>query len=429
MNIIQPEELERILLIRDIGIDRVEIATQTRKKQLKTNNTVEYESIPIPRIYPFNLENVFLDRNNIAESHFFYTSEDAMLDMYCKGYTLNINGYVVSKYGNLGAVAVTDLYRGEIRDYGTQCNSTLGRLIKDNSFENCLAVFAIGQMRILCFAGFLMYFKQFTDFKIGTPMAHVIAQHYGLNTQFLDLTDDVKVALFFACCKHISNNKYRPISTNDIQELGEFGVLYHGLENDYTQIIGYQPFTRCYKQRGYYFDTAATKPCWNFSLTDDTGFTKSYFKRTPELSKRIFEEFDGGNRLFPKDSLFYFEQEINEIATTKTFPETIFEKAYDIILAHLEIYKRNNIIKKEDVVLFTKDWLKEKITTYGISIKKKFKLSAENTKMMEVINNNWDPVEYAKDEGIIAWSRKIIPTNEGFYMSVGPGGIDMLYDG
>lgn len=425
MNIIQPEELEQIIRVRDIGIARVDAATQTRKKQLNAKTDEEYNNILIPRLYPFNSESVFVDciQSKQEERKF---HEDFLLDMYCRGYTMNINGYIVSKYGNLGTVALSDLYRGEIRDYGNQCTSTLGRIIKSEKLEDKIIEFFIGQMRILCFFSFLTLFRQFTDFKIGTPMAHIIAQHYGLNTQFLDLTDDVKVALFFACCKHIGNNKYRPIDKNDLSEIGEYAVLYHGIEDETTQIIGYQPFTRCYKQRGYFIDTASSIPCWSYSLTNTDNFTKSIFKRTPELSKRIFDEFDEGDALFPKDSLFYFDQEISQIMKINRFPEQIFCQTYDIITSYLETYKNNNLIDGAMLTLITKDWIREKLIDRKIEFNDRMELPPRKIDVIKELNRKWNPAQYKIDEDIIAWGRETIRFEDGFYISKGRSGIHMI---
>ena len=425
MNIIQPEELKQILRVRDMGIARVDAATQTRKKQLNAKTDEEYNNILIPRLYPFNSESVFVDcvQSKQEERKF---DEDFLLDMYCRGYTENINGYIVSRYGNLGAVALSDLYRGEIRDYGNQCTSTLGRNIKSQKLEDKFIEFFVGQMRIFCFFSFLTLFRQFTDFRIGTPMAHIIAQHYGLHTQFLDLTDDVKVALFFACCKHIGNNKYRPIDKNDLSEIGEYAVLYHGIEDKTTQIIGYQPFTRCYKQRGYFIDTASSIPCWSYSLTNTRSFTKSLFKRTPELSKRIFEEFDEGNALFPKDSLFYFDEEISQIMKTNRFPEQAFCQTYDIFAAYLETYKNNNSIDETILTLITKDWIRERLVDRKIEFNDRMELHSGKTDIVEELNRKWNPVQYKIDEDIIAWGRETIRYEDGFYISKGRSGIHMI---
>jgi hypothetical protein len=55
-------------------------------------------------------------------------------------------------------------------------------------------------------------------------LGYIIAQHFGLQTQYLDLTDDIDVALFFTCCKHIKNNIYKPITSDDLDEYGKYTI-------------------------------------------------------------------------------------------------------------------------------------------------------------------------------------------------------------
>ena len=302
--------------------------------------------------------------------------------------------------------------------------SSLGRNIKSCNVEDKIIDFLIGQMRIICFFEFLKFFKQFTNFQLGMPMAHIIAQHYGLNTQFLNLTDDVKAALFFACCIHTGNNNYRPINSNDLSEIGEYAVLYHGLEDGCSQIIGYQPFTRCYKQRGYYIDTAESIPCWEFSLTNTDNYTKSYFKRTPELSKKIFEDFDGGAALFPKDSLYYFENEIKQIKGSLVFPEIIFQQAFDVVINYLKSYNATGMLETELLKLITKDWVRVKLNDRKINISDSLFIKLEKQDVIKDLNQSWNPTQYKKDEKIIAWGRESIRMNNGdFGLSKGRHGI------
>lgn len=254
-------------------------------------------------------------------------------------------------YGNMGAptsLLFPELYRGEICDYGeTSGYSSLGRFIHNTRCsceEDKYIQFFIGQIRIICFHIFLTLFRQYIEFPFGMPLAGVIAQHYGLNTQFLDVTDDVKVALFFACCKHIGNNKYRPITENDLNELGLQDVLYFG-NDGFAKIIGYQPFCRCHKQRGYYIDSDIASQCWNQSMLSTMGYTKCYFDRTPELSTRIFNEFDGGKVLFPEDGLSRFSDEIKQIRDTNTFPIDVFEKTFNALKRYFNLKKEHGLLE------------------------------------------------------------------------------------
>lgn len=44
-----------------------------------------------------------------------------------------------------------------------------------------------------------------------------LSQHYGLKTQMLDITSNLKTALFFACCKLGKDNKWYPLTNKDIK--------------------------------------------------------------------------------------------------------------------------------------------------------------------------------------------------------------------
>ena len=103
-------------------------------------------------------------------------------------------------------------------------------------------------------------------------------------------------------------------------------------------MIGYQPFSRCFRQRGYYIDTARSVFCWDYSLTKNNGFTKSIFKRTPALCKRIYDEFNGGEDLFPKDALFEFDRTIERIRSADVFSQEVFE----VIVSCAEAYLHEN---------------------------------------------------------------------------------------
>lgn len=156
-----------------------------------------------------------------------------------------------------------------------------------------------------------------------------IAQHYGLYTTMLDITNNFDVAIFFACCKYDRNsNKYRPLQSNDIlQSDDQYGVIYR-TETFLNCIksgipitpIGYQPFMRPQNQCGYIM---CLSDDYNKS---DFGFeSKMKFKQSTEYSKKIFDEFDGGEKLFSKKDVNIIEDEILKIRDAKTFSYEAFE--------------------------------------------------------------------------------------------------------
>lgn len=206
--------------IETIRLKKIEQATETRKKQVLAKTKEEFDNIPIPE-----------DFKNFGDL------ANEVMESYISGFSMSDDdGTPRCYYGNIGAPAsilLPELYRGEICDYGTTAGySSLGRFIRNtgcNSDEEKYIHFFVAQMRLIYFHKFMTLFRQYVEFPFGAPLGGVIAQHYGVDTQFLDVTDDVKVALFFACCRHIGNNKYRPIIEDDLNELGTQAVLFLGM--------------------------------------------------------------------------------------------------------------------------------------------------------------------------------------------------------
>lgn len=391
-NYICPSLLEKILNDRDEKIKRIEQATETRRKQCTAKTKEELDSIPVPDDFKI-----------------FGECAKWVMESYISGFALSDDDRTPRcYYGNMGALAsilCPELYRGEICDYGeTSGYSSLGRFIHNTRCyhkEERYIQFFIGQMRIICFHAFLTLFRQYVEFPFGAPLAGVIAQHYGLDTQFLDVTDDVKVALFFACCKHIGNNKYRPIIEDDLNDLGTQAVLYFGSDN-FAKIIGYQPFCRCHKQRGYYIDTDITSQCWSQSMLSTLGYTKCYFDRTPELSNRIFDEFAGGKVLFPEDGLSQFSDEIKQIRVTNIFPIDAFNKTFYALKRYFNLKKEQGLLENNIFnLLSNKEWMLNSLKDKGYTFDEKLHIHSNNKEIITQLNRNWSPEKFADREGIL----------------------------
>lgn len=398
-DIIPLKELYLLRIDRKRGIERIEKATDIKKQQLLCNNYEEYKNIEIPHIFPFNY------KGNHAE-HFI---DDFLMDAYVKGNQLVYPNGAVSQYGNLGAVAVSDMYRGEVKDYAPTCKSSLGRKLSGLPPKEAEIYYFIAQLRIFAFIRFLSKFIQYTEWPFGTAMGYIIAQHYGLPTQYIDLTDDIEVALFFACCKHIGNNKYKPIDQVDLATFGKFAVLYHDYSGTEILPIGYQPFTRCYRQRGYFIDTSyENKKCWEYDLIKDGGFRKTYFYRTPELCKEVYDKFEGGEKLFPYDALSSFEKVIQDIKLSCSFTKDDFENAYNSLGEYLNgFYEKDNFNYENKADLKrSKDWWINELYSAGIDLQgKTFYI---NKKSIQNINDDWNPQIFMDKENIVDWGRRVL---------------------
>lgn len=209
-------------------------------------------------------------------------------------------------------------YRGQIKHYNLRCGANLFRCdkLKDKFIEVC---------RTIAFENFLDK-HPFIQF-INTLQDEIyinktaIAQHYELKTPYLDLTSNFDVASFFATCE-LLNGKYKPYKGK------EFGVIYvfnevlnHGINQGWDsnfENVGWQPLPRPEQQRASTYKLNQNENFANFK------YVQSYlFSHNRTQSKEIWQKFDKGKILFPKDST----NEVAEIfkRTTSFTEDEIFE--------------------------------------------------------------------------------------------------------
>lgn len=173
-----------------------------------------------------------------------------------------------------------------------------------------------------------------------------LAQHYGINTDVLDLTVDIRIALFFAMCRFNSaTNRYEP-QKDDIEHIGYiYAVLplsnYNSKGNadmldyvfdDKIKAIGLQPFERPGRQKGFSLH-------YTDSVSDINGYLYS-FSYTKSDSEKIYQEFGGDdNYLWCKDEI---AEHALDIVNAKSFTYKAFS------LAASRFYKgtsKNNVAK------------------------------------------------------------------------------------
>lgn len=154
-----------------------------------------------------------------------------------------------------------------------------------------------------------------------------IAQHYGLATEYLDITSNFSVASFFATQKwNHSAKKFEPM-----RAINPAGVIYKlhpaflmdpavGCDEMPYIPVGWQPFSRPEQQRA---NAIRLQPGEDFTKTQVTAL---YFHHSYNQSKRIYEEFEGGDKLLPPDELVDFAD--NLMAKT-SFPSAIIEEAFN----------------------------------------------------------------------------------------------------
>ncbi len=128
-----------------------------------------------------------------------------------------------------------------------------------------------------------------------------MAQHYGLATDLLDVTSNYDVASFFATCEwNDVQQSFQPVLFSE-----QPGVMYRfapclfvGIEDSAQfQHVGWQPLHRPAQQRA---DALRMKKGQDFGSLP--AVQRVRFRHSAKVSHRIWQSFDQGRTLFPKDA-------------------------------------------------------------------------------------------------------------------------------
>ena len=243
-------------------------------------------------------------------------------------------------------------YRGEVEDFPTSKTTLYRELDECRSDDQRMIIRLIAKMRVIEFSFFLKRLKYLRAWEeaYGEPFYEAIAQHYGFMTEYLDITNDFNVAMFFACCVWDTNKKaWRPLTDEECKQK-KYGVLYHARADrimfafrDYKNLspevvpIGYQPFYRCQKQVGYvkHMDEGE-------DFQDSILFERMYFEHSTKLSEGVFHYMNNGLDIYPDESLMFFKKEIEDMKNLQQFDVVTFDRA----LAELGLPDKKNEMAK-----------------------------------------------------------------------------------
>lgn len=283
------------------------------------------------------------------------------------------NGHIIQHAHGvvMGHSETSYYYRGQNEDF-KNCYSSLYREVRkcSNDEEKIRKMF-LNQLRINEFNHLISNFDQVKKWYFGDIFTYAIAQHYGFLTDIIDFTNDLDVALFFACCKYDKEKKkYVPLTEEDIKKK-KYGLLFQRSVDDNTKCffnnydlgklhpiifptdyqsftrcdlfrrftlvddtcftgndpailpIGYQPFTRCNKQRGYFIHTK-----FGEDIQAKSNFTIFRFKHSIKLSEELYMKYKGGEKLFNYDALNEISELLEIVKTAKKFSKESFEDTY-----------------------------------------------------------------------------------------------------
>jgi hypothetical protein len=155
-----------------------------------------------------------------------------------------------------------------------------------------------------------------------------MAQHYGLATDLLDVTSNFDVASFFATCEWSDEqHNFQPVLLSE-----QPGVMYRfapclfvGIDDSAQfQHVGWQPLHRPAQQRA---DAMRMKKGQDFDSFPPV--QKVRFRHSAKVSQRIWQSFDKGRTLFPKDAAAELAEQAKQLTS---FTSQQLERAWQKLL-------------------------------------------------------------------------------------------------
>lgn len=149
-----------------------------------------------------------------------------------------------------------------------------------------------------------------------------IAQHYGMQTDYLDLTHSWDVAAFFATCRLKNGSReWEPVQDG----IGVFYIVEPKLVNNSnfgkTESVTHHLFPRPFQQKAW---VVQLPPIDSFEYWPNVKFFE--FHHDKSVGEYFLEKFKGGSELFPADPLSVIA---DKILSSKELPIEYFENILD----------------------------------------------------------------------------------------------------
>ena len=260
------------------------------------------------------------------------------------------------------------LMRGQ-NNYYQECKATLHR--QSMSDEELL----IKRIQTAEFLALLSTHPVFRELQQNYAVEYLaIAQHYGFDTEYLDITNNKWVAAFFACCQYNKETGlYTPIDESYSNGIGVFYVSNDDMPMSFFEkmhIVGFQFFQRPTKQFSMVYHMDAKE---NFD--DNPNFKRIVFRHNIVASKQVYDLSYKQRRFFPNDMLaqkaniirdahYEYSKYAFEICRAFGWTKMDDEELSDILMKNGYNYHDNKYMK----VGFTEDELKcdiENWNNYG----------------------------------------------------------------
>ena len=222
---------------------------------------------------------------------------------------------------------VPNLFRGQTRRYPTMLPSIArdleineGELYERSSSDQAKIILGLAQS--WWFARELEY-HPITNHAAQSNIKLdklALAQHYGIPTGYLDLTDDFNVSAFFATC-YWTENGWKPLSEDSEYNGIIYRIELRGLKNPFSEYkpLGPQPLPRPTEQSAWVTELPITH-----SFDGWPNVYLMQFNHDKAVGEYFLEKFNGGEALFPFDPL---SEIAREILDCKEIPSELVDKA------------------------------------------------------------------------------------------------------
>ena len=287
-----------------------------------------------------------------AHGRLIATMVNSMMDYVRSQHIVHYNGRDLVSLGY-----ARNYYRGENKYYGSSRPSMFRGFESLNQTE-CELEELVRTIKIVDFAFWLTQLDCVQKWPHGDMYHGAIAQHYGIATNGMDVTSDLKIALFFACCYYDpKQEKWYPVSKNALansdkaKDIG-YGILYcapadiaemsrvaniENLHITHVTPVGIQPFQRCEKQSAFIIEAGR-----QYNMLKDHSFAKVKFKQTPEICEWIYEKMQDGELVYPNEG----NANCKDIADTISASMVHTHNAFDYAINNLGV----DIARKDELL-------------------------------------------------------------------------------
>lgn len=186
-----------------------------------------------------------------------------------------------------------------------------------------------------------------------------LAQHYGIPTGYLDLSDDFNVSAFFATCRETKNG-WEPVNTG-------IGIIYRVKLNSFKT-----PFGRYIPLGPQQLPRPSEQCAWVTELPLGHSFEgwpdvdMLLFHHDQYIGEHFLKMYEGGKCLFPPDPLSIIAE---EILSCREIPVDLVDAAFDSFANDPSGILKENIpvLRKEIALLATKVSYRRLLTDQLIS--------------------------------------------------------------